>query len=166
MHQRRCFQSGVTQRHTRPRDAGDGLTWTWRRLPSGRWGYQRPRPVARALPARCDDTGPDVRPRQGASRDGSHGQGAVRERCDRAPAAPGSRPTGSQTVSPLLVLRTGACTATPPLVGALLSTPRTELGTSSVRCASAFFEATQEESPLGVVADALICLFFISREFL
>lgn len=64
------------------------------------------------------------------------GQGPL-ERCRTALAAPASRTSRTQTLSPLPVLRTGTCTATPPLMGALLS-PHTGLSSSTSRCASAF----------------------------
>merc|ERR1712107_25859 len=64
------------------------------------------------------------------------GQGPL-ERCRTALSAPASRTSRTQTLSPLPVLRTGTCTATPPLMGALLS-PHTGLSSSTSRCASAF----------------------------
>ena len=63
---------------------------------------------------------------------------ALPEDCLVAPAAPGSRPIGSRTVSPPLMPRTGTGTAALPFMRAPLSSPRTVLGSSSAWWASAF----------------------------
>ena len=123
------------------RDFLAAATMTWLgRVPETAPLHRRlvnfPRPLTGKLPGRCDDPAM-TRVHARARRTTVPSAKGPSDRCVSAPAAPGTRPTGSQTVSPPPMPRTGTCTATPSLMGALLSTPRIVLGPSSVRCASA-----------------------------
>ena len=101
------------------------------------------RPVARKLPARCDDTGHDERPRQGAS---SLGQGAAREMCDRARGAWVAPHWVSDGVTasraPHSILH---CNSASDGSSAVYSSYRTRLLIRPV--CFGVFDATQEESP-------------------
>ena len=102
-----------------------------------------PRPVAGKLPARCDDTGHDERPRQGAS---SLGQGAARERCDRARGAWVAPHWVSDGVTASRAPHSiSHCNSASDGSSAFYSSYRTRLLIRPV--CFGVFDATQEESP-------------------